>query len=135
MQDKRLKLLEGDRAQSQQVIGNVSKLVHEADPMLLAKVTGDHAISIIRQKQKRNVPVTDAKLNKYLDIAFSTIRGVKKLTAHTRLGDKNEHPIRKQATVPETPMQVISDGGVRTHLKADHILAKRFHVIVFCKSV
>ena len=62
------------------------------------------------------------------------MRGVKKLTKNTRMLEKNEHPIRRKATIPEIPTQVISDGGVRTHLKADHILAKRFPAL-YAKQV
>ena len=62
------------------------------------------------------------------------MRGVKKLTKDTRQLEKKEHPIRRKATIPETPMQVIPDGGVRTHLKADHILAKRFPAL-YAKQV
>ena len=72
-----MKTLEGDMASSQQVIGDVSKLVSEAHPMLSAKVIGDNEVAIRQKKAKRLVPLTDAKLNKYLDIAFCPIRGVK----------------------------------------------------------
>ena len=62
------------------------------------------------------------------------MRGVKKLTKNTRTLEKNEHTIRRKATIPEIQTQVISDGGVRTHLKTDHILANRFPAL-YAKQV
>ena len=84
--------------------------------------------------QNHIVKAQATALDKVKGCAKGKIRGVKQLTKNTRTLEKSEHPIRRKATIPEIQTQVISDGGVRTHLEADHILAKRFPAL-YAKQV
>ena len=62
------------------------------------------------------------------------IRGVKKLTKNSNAVGKDTHPIRREMKTMDTMMPAAQKDEVRTHFKADHVLAKRFPAL-YAKQV